>query len=345
MNNIKNLHIEKYFTPHKLGRPVLSASGKDGMFDSNAIDCPFIFYHKNLFHMMYVGFDGKGYQTAMAVSSDLFNWEYKKVIFRRNDRKGWDSVGVVGTWIIKNDNLFELPTLRKIDGRYWMTYHSYPEYGYEEGPAEIGLAWCEDEDLEKWHRIDNPVLSWKDGADWENAGLYKSCIVEKDGIYYMFYNAKNKSKWIWTEQTGLAVSSDLLHWERHKDNPVIKVKEKSWQSAFVSDPCVVRDEDIWVMFYFGYDGKNAQEGIAFSNDLIDWQQNKEPIICIGKEGEIDEIHAHKPSVIYYRENLYHFYCSVRKCCIDDIARNTDSTNIKNSEFRSITVATSKDIKI
>ncbi|WP_282939821.1 hypothetical protein [Paenibacillus sp. RC67] len=45
-------------TPHKLGRPVLSGSGGESSFDSQAVDCPFVFVHKDRFYMMYVGFDG-----------------------------------------------------------------------------------------------------------------------------------------------------------------------------------------------------------------------------------------------------------------------------------------------
>ena len=55
--------VDKYFTPYKFGRSVLAGSGKSGTFDSMAVDCPFVFYHQNQFHMLYVGFDGVGYQS------------------------------------------------------------------------------------------------------------------------------------------------------------------------------------------------------------------------------------------------------------------------------------------
>lgn len=128
--------VSRYITPYKLGRPVLTGSGRPGAFDSLAVDVPFVFHHNGKFHMMYVGFDGDGYQTALAVSDDLLHWEHKGVILPRG--VGWDSVGAAGTWILKNDELFDLPTLKKVDGKYWLVYHSYPQKGYEAGPAEIG---------------------------------------------------------------------------------------------------------------------------------------------------------------------------------------------------------------
>jgi len=183
--------ISKYLTPVKLNRPVLTGSGAKGEFDSMAVDCPFVFYHQGKFQMLYAGFDGIGYQTALAESDDLINWKKKGIVLSREDNVGWDRIGAAGTWIIRNDDINALPTLKKIDGRYWMIYHSYPGEGYETGPAEMGLAWSDTEDLLEWHRLSEPVFSWKEGADWEKGGLYKACIIEHDDKYYIFYNAKN----------------------------------------------------------------------------------------------------------------------------------------------------------
>jgi len=91
------------------------------------------------------------------------------------------------------------------------------------------------------------------------------------------------------------------------------------------------------MFYFGFDGKHAQDGIAFSKDLFHWEKNPEPILRYGKPGELDEIHAHKPSVIYHDGVLYHFYCACRKYREGDPAENL------GDEFRCITVATSEKV--
>ena len=176
-------NIERYFTPYKYGKPVLTGSGIDGAFDSHAVDCPFVFSHNNKFYMMFVGFDGKGYQTGLAVSSDLIHWEKLGVILKREEHNGWDKTGAAGTWILKStNNLYDLPTIKKVDGKYWMVYHSYPEEGYEEGSAQIGLAWTTDENLLEWHRLPEPIYSWKDGDEWEKGGLYKACLIEHENI-------------------------------------------------------------------------------------------------------------------------------------------------------------------
>lgn len=97
------------------------------------------------------------------------------------------------------------------------------------------------------------------------------------------------------------------------------------------------------MFYYGYDGKNAREGIALSKDLLNWEKAEKPILDCGLPGEIDYTHAHKPSVISKNDCLYHFYCAVRPSKEGDKSVNIDPTKEEGalSEYRCISVAVNK----
>lgn len=330
-------YLEKYQTPYKYQKPVLVGSGMEGRFDSQSVDIPFVFWHREMYYMLYTGYDGIGYQSALATSKDLLNWEHKGVILKREEARSWDKVGCAATWMIKkSDNLYDRPELRKIKGKYWLVYHSYPSEGYEEGPAEIGLAWTEDEELLDWHRLEQPVFSWRDGAEWERGGLYKACIIQERGLWYMFYNAKDTQK-RWIEQTGMAVSKDLFHWERYEDNPVLRVTPGAWDGRFVSDPYVVKDGELWLNFYFGYDQGHAMEGLAYSKDLRHWSKEKDPIIRNGEEADLDGRHAHKAAIVYEQDTLYHFYCAAR------VYQEGDLTKVYD-EFRTIALATSNPIE-
>ncbi len=333
--------IFPYLTPHKYERPVLTGSGLPGTFDEKAVDIPFVFWHQGMFHMLYTGFDGIGYQSALAVSEDLLHWTHKGIILKRQmNTDRWDRVGGAATWIIKEENgLTDLPRLKKVNGRYWMVYHSYPGTGYESGPAEIGLAWTEDENLLDWHFPDAPVFSWKEGAAWEKGGLYKACILWHNGKWHMFYNAKNEEA-RWVEQTGLAWSEDLEHWTRCPENPVLRIQPGAWDERFVSDPYIVQDGDTWLNFYFGYgklyaDGhSHAQEGLALSGDLVHWEKVENPILSFGPPGSYDSGHAHKASILYKDGVLYHFYCGTRPW------QEGDATNA-SGEYRTICLAASQ----
>ncbi|WNQ13582.1 hypothetical protein MJA45_11375 [Paenibacillus aurantius] len=333
-----DMEITSCLTPYKYPEPVLVGSGVEGAFDYHAVDCPFVFRHNDRFYMMYVGFDGSGYQTALAVSDDLLHWEHLSTILRRDEGAEWDSRNIAGTWILRDNEMSGPGTLKKWDGKYWLAYHSYPGEGYEEGSAKIGLAWTEDESLLTWNRLPDPILVPEDGEEWEKGGLYKECLIEHEGTFYLFYNAKNQDHGRWLEQTGLATSTDLVHWDRYEHNPVLRVTPDAWDSGFVSDPCVLRDGDRWAMFFFGYNYKHAQEGLALSTDLFHWSKLPEPILTVGQEGELDAIFAHKPSVISHNGILYHFYTASRR------PQEGDRTCNIWPEFRSIAVATSKKLK-
>ena len=77
MIELTDTKIQKYLTPYRYEKPVLHGSGMLGAFDEKAVDIPFVFWHQNKYYMLYTGFDGKGYQSALATSDDLLHWEHK----------------------------------------------------------------------------------------------------------------------------------------------------------------------------------------------------------------------------------------------------------------------------
>ena len=329
------MDVKEYLTPYKYGKAIIPP--KEDTFSSRGTDCPFLFRHNGKFYMMYIGFDGIGYQTALCTSDDLIHWKEEGVILKRGCHKEWDKVGMAGVWILKNCDLYGENELIKVDGKYWLFYHAYPGEGYELGAAKVGLAFTADENLLDWQFADEPIFCPSEDGSWDSGGLYKTSVVRHDGKYYMFYNAKDIVDGNWKEQTGVAVSTDMFHWERYENNPVLPVKADTWMSRFVSDPCVTYDSknNVWAVFFFAYDGKHAREGVAVGKDLLDLQVYDTPIIDIGSQGEIDSTHAHKPGIIYHDGMLWHFYCSVRP------TENEDERNRFGAEYRSITAARSK----
>lgn len=260
--------LEVIQTPNKHNRLVIAPSHKSGTFDSHAVDCPFPFRHDGKYWMTYVGWDGTGYQTGLASSDDLRNWKKEGLLLGRGPKGSVTEYNVALTCILRDNQLFGPGTLKRVDGKFVGTYHAYPQPGYETGPAAIGL--CFSDDLRSWD-VHPPVLTPDPSCAWEAGGLYKSWLMESEGTYYLFYNAKDKTdKSVpWTEQTGFATSTDLVHWTRHPGNPVLNVGSSGdFDDRFASDPVILKHEDAWLMFYFGLcsDG-HARDGVAFSNDL------------------------------------------------------------------------------
>lgn len=318
-------------TPLKHGRLVLPPSFEKGSFDSHATDCPFVFEHDSRFYMTYVGWDGSGYRTGLASSDDLVSWSKEGMIIDRGPKGSVTEHNVALTSILRRNELFDPACLKKVGGRFVGTYHAYPGVGYEVGPAVIGL--CYSDNLRDWE-VEAPILYPQPECPWEAGGLYKSWILEYDGRYYLFYNAKNRDEKPWFEQTGFAVSADLKRWERCPLNPVLPIgMPGEFDDVFASDPCVLRVDETWVMFYYGYssDG-HARDGYALSDDLAHWKKSGEILIEVGAPGSFDDKYASKPSMIFAKDRLYHFYGAVTQFPKRRLG------DIEHTEIRGITFA-------
>lgn len=297
-----------YLAPYKYNKLVLAADPTPGSFDSRLVDCPFVFRHNSEFYMTYLGHDGTGYQTGLASSRDLVNWRRLGCILKRDAASPIARYNIAMNWILRDSQLHAPGKLKQVRGHYLGVFHAYPNAGYEQGPAVIGLCWSRN--LRDWE-LGDVVLNPEQGADWERGGLYKPCLLEEKGTYYLFYNAKTEGR-PWHEQTGVATSTDLKQWTRHAGNPVLRNGPSgSPDERFASDPCVVLDGKRWLVFHFGLDAKGvARDLIAAGDDPFHLQQSHEILIDVGPTGAVDSTYAHKPSVIYDKGILYHFYCAV-----------------------------------
>ncbi len=295
-------------TPYKSNKLVIAPSNEPGTFDEKGADVPFVFRDGDSIYMTYVGFDGQGYQTGLASTTNLLDWKKEGVIIRRDPESPIARYNVAMTWILRENGVFSPGNLKKVDGKYLGVYHAYPKPGYEEGPAVIGLCWSKD--LRAWE-LETPFLRPNDGAPWEQGGLYKACILEFQGTYYVYYNAKTRGEH-WHEQTGFVTSVDLKNWRRHEGNPVIRNGAKgSVDEVFASDPCVLQYADGWALFYYSLDTKwVARDLLALSPDLKRATKCKGVLIDVGPKGTVDSKFAHKPSIFFHNGVLYHFYCAV-----------------------------------
>ena len=329
-------NFNDYITPYKYGSPILAPSGEEGAFDRFGVDNMRICWHNGKFYCFYIGFDGKGYRTALAVSEDLLHWEKKGVILDAGSGREWDNSGRAISSLLCDVDVYGKRELIKYDGKYWMFYHAYPGVGYEIGAAANGLAWTTDEDLLEWHCEPEPVFEKDIAGCWDGGGLYSTWVVPHDGKYILYYNGKEQVDWPWHEQVGMAFSDSLHNWKRYENNPVLKVTPNHWDSYFSCGQHVLFDskENRWVMFYCGYDGHHAREGVAISYDMTHWEKCPEPIITVGESGDIDSTHAHKPCVIYHDGMLWHFYCAVRP------TETEEEKQRFGSEYRCLTVARS-----
>jgi len=307
----------KVKTPSKYG---VVLKGEQG----NMVDSPSVFRHGDKWYMVYIIFDGRGYETALAESIDLLHWnKLGKLLAFQEDT--WDANQAAGYIALQDHEWQGSYELNQHDGKYWMSYLGGNSTGYEEGMLSIGLATADEPNVAKpWARFaQNPVLTPKqpDVREFEDVTLYKSHIMrdasETLGYpYVMFYNAKGEY-----ERIGMAVSKDMTTWLRHGSEPVIDNG-----SGISGDAQITKIGRVWVMFYFGaFWQPNAFETFACSYDLVHWTKWTGPHLIEPSE-PWDQQYAHKPWVVVYDDVVYHFY------------------NAVGNEGRVIALATSRDLK-
>jgi len=301
-------------TPYKYGLVMVPPSNDKKM------DCPSIFRKDGKWYMVYIIFDGRGYETWLASSKDLLHWDNKGRLMAFSDSADWDAnqkAGYVALETIKWGGKYKWQTY---NGKYWMSYFGGNSTGYEKGLLSISMAWTKDDpsQVHEWTRLGHPVLmsTDKDVRWWENHTQYKSTVIwdkQKHTGYsfVMYYNANGDSlsKTRGAERIGMAVSNDMTHWIRYRKNPVLDHFQ-----GITGDPVIQKMGDLYVMFYFGAFWKNkggAFNRFACSYDLIHWTDWTGADL-IEPSKSYDNMFAHKSFVIKYKGVVYHFYCAVNK---------------------------------
>jgi predicted GH43/DUF377 family glycosyl hydrolase len=333
---VSTIQMEKIFeevkTPYKYGLVMVPADTQHKM------DCPTIFKKGKYWYMTYLIYSGRGYETWLAKSKDLLNWQNLGRQLSFADTTAWDENQKAGYNSLIDTKWGGNYRLNKYAHKYWMSYFGGKEKGYESEPLAIGMAFTTKEPTEphEWLRLNQPVLSSSD-ADvrwWENRNkLFKSMVIEDKARltghpFVMYYNAVgdslvNNKKTRWYERIGMAVSDDMVNWKRFGKDPVV-----GHPVGITGDAMIQKIDNTWVMFYFGafwQDRKGAFNRFAASNDLVNWTDWKGANLIESSEN-YDELYAHKSYVLKYKGVVYHFYCAVNK-----------------QDQRGIAVATSKDL--
>lgn len=301
---------------------------------SHMVDCPTVFREGNTWYMTYIVFNGgsyadkngRGYETWLAESSDLLHWNTKGRILSFTENT-WDASQKAGYVSLVDIKWGGSCKAEKFEDKYWLTYIGGETTGYEAGKLSIGLAnTATITKAKEWNRISKPILrpDDKDARWFEKGTLYKSTIIhdrKKTSGYpfVMYYNANGGEKANY-ESIGMAVSKDMLTWERKGNDPLI-----TRRNGICGDAQIVKIKDVYVMFYFGAGWKpGAFDRFACSYDLVHWTDwDGEDLIA--PSVDYDKEYAHKPWVLKYKGVVYHFYCAVGK------------------SGRVIAVATSKDL--
>jgi hypothetical protein len=117
---------------------------------------------------------------------------------------------------------------------------------------------------------------------WDHGHVFAPYVISHGGKHWMFYTGVATDN---TQRIGVATSTDLFHWERASNLPVIRPEEYGWAfcpitgGAACRDAHVIEHEGRFQLYYTAVkkDG-NGCVARAASNDLLHWQDEG---ICYG----------------------------------------------------------------
>jgi predicted GH43/DUF377 family glycosyl hydrolase len=146
----------------------------------------------------------------------------------------------------ERDGGVEDPRLVRFSDTYYLTYT-----GYNKKDAQLCLATSKD--LIHWERKGVILPAYK--GNWNVVWTKSGAIVPEkiDGKYWMYFLGTAADK---TDQTGLAYSSDLIHWVEATNTPVLPTRPGRFDSRVVEPgPAPILTNDGIVLIYNGADDK------------------------------------------------------------------------------------------
>jgi beta-1,2-mannosidase len=207
---------------------------------------------------------GDGWESAGTFNPAVAVYRKKFVmLYRAQDRAGTSRLGYAESpdgihfrrrpqpvfspeTAYEKDGGVEDPRLVQFDDTYYLTYT-----GYNKKDAQLCLA--SSKDLIHWKRLGVilPAYKGKWNVGWTKSG---AIVPEKiDGKYWMYFLGTSADK---TDQTGLAYSTDLIHWTEALDTPALLVRPGKFDSRVAEPgPAPILTPTSIILVYNGADDK------------------------------------------------------------------------------------------
>jgi len=137
------------------------------------------------------------------------------------------------------------------------------------------------------HVINQPVLVHGVAGQWDNGAVLWPAVIKDGDTLRMWYAGSDKILGLGTVQIGYAWSLNGISWHRHGRNPVLSV-ELSWEEGTAVCPTVIKDGNIFKMWYGAAGVPPRLMGYATSTDGINWQKHSDPVLQLGPLDDWDD---------------------------------------------------------
>lgn len=176
------------------------------------------------------------------------------------------------------------------------------------------------------------VFSPGSPAPWDNGDVEPGAVIKDGSLFKMWFTGSDGKKY----RIGYAVSKDGVNWDRHAKPVFEHGEEDKWDSFSTAYPSVIKDRDIYKMWYTGSSGKKLSIGYAVSKDGISWERNEKPVFEPDEEDVWDGFSVLYPMVIKENNKYKMFYTGTAGISYKiGIAVSDDGINWKRAETNPI----------
>ena len=196
----------------------------------------------------------------------------------------------------------------------------------------VSIGHAVSQDLRNWTRLPDALAPvGPDHPDaWDSYTTWTGSVIAHAGLWYLFYTGSRRSENGLIQRIGLATSTDLIHWERHPDNPLIEADPRwyelldrsAWHDQAWRDPFVFQHPHTGAFHAFitgrVKDGPPDARGViahARSQDLLRWEVLP-PVTAPGEFG-----HMEVPQLLHIEGRWYLlFSCPAKEYAQARLAR-------------------------
>ena len=230
-----------------LPNPVLT---RGETWDAGDVLNPSVFHESGGLVNYYSGFDGHTWHTGRAISSDGIHWQKQGKLLSPSPNT-WE-----GAYIAANGSaVSDL-------GRIWYWYVAGPK-----SRPQIGLD-------------GHVVLPTGPYGSFDEYGVSDPYVLRIGRYFYLYYTGLDRGS---RQRLGVARSSDGVHWEKLRSNPILEPGEPgSFDENGLGEPAVWQSHGFYWMLDTGRDiAQNRRLGLARSLDGVHW--SKLPAVFAGSQ--------------------------------------------------------------
>jgi hypothetical protein len=198
----------------------------------------------------YSEFDGRTWRTVLATSPDGLDWRRERTLVEPDPRT-WE-----GSYIAANGSA--------------LPWNNEPWYWYQAGPKaspRIGL----------WHarKLPQPVVGYGPYMSWDERAVADPYVIRLGRYFYLYYLGQDRADPP-RQRLGLARSTDGVHWEKLRSNPVLDLDDE----AGIGEPAVFQFHGFyWMLYTARHRDETRDLRLARSLDGVRWR--KMPAVFAG----------------------------------------------------------------